>query len=148
MEFPATFNDQAAFDQAIGPRLARETTKQTELQQQLDQAVADKATAEQAATAAVQRAETAEGKVTEFETTAQVETWRTEVATATGVPAAALRGATKEDFEAHAAALKPLITGTSPVITSQGDQPTSPAEPADQQERAAVRTLFGGGETD
>lgn len=50
-----------------------------------------------------------QAKVTEYETRDQIAAWKTEVATATGVPAAALAGATKEEIEAHAETLKPLI---------------------------------------
>lgn len=50
---------------------------------------------------------------------------RDEVATATGVPAAALRGSNKEELEAHAAELKPFIAPTTgPIIPTQGDEPT------------------------
>ena len=86
-----------------------------------------KAESDAAIAAAVTRAEAAEGQVQQFQTEKQVETWKTEVAKATGVPATALRGSTKEDFEAHAAELKPLITGAGPVIPSQGDSPTKQA---------------------
>jgi hypothetical protein len=57
---------------------------------------------------------------------------RDEVATATGVPAAALRGDTKEELEAHAAELKPFIAPTTgPIIPTQGDEPTRHAPQSD-----------------
>lgn len=59
---------------------------------------------------ALDRAEAAESKVAGYETREQIAAWKTEVAEATGVPAAALAGSTKEELEAHAKTLKPLIT--------------------------------------
>lgn len=50
-----------------------------------------------------------ESKVTEYETKEQIAAWKAEVAEATGVPAAALAGSTREEIEAHAETLKPLI---------------------------------------
>src|SRR5690606_1092029 len=50
-----------------------------------------------------------EAKVREYETREQIAAWKAEVSEATGVPAAALAGSTREEIEAHAATLKPLI---------------------------------------
>lgn len=50
-----------------------------------------------------------QAKVAQYETREQVAAWKAEVATATGVPAAALAGNTKEEITAHAETLKPLI---------------------------------------
>lgn len=61
-------------------------------------------------------------KVAEYELRDQIAVWAGEVAEATGVPAAALRGSTKEDLEAHAATLKPLI-GTPATPPTPGDPP-------------------------
>lgn len=130
MEFPVTINSQDEFDGLVKDRINRvksQFSDYDDLKSQLGQFEAFKAQAEQSLAEAVARAEAAEGKVTEFETAKQINDWRTEVAQATGVPANALRGSTKEEFEAHAAELKPLITGTGPVIPSQGDQPTATA---------------------
>lgn len=132
MEFPVTINSQDEFDGFVKDRIARVEAKfadYDDLKTKASQVDTLKAEAEQAVAEAVKRAEQAEGKVTEFETKLQVESWRTEVAKATGVPAAALRGSTKEDFEAHAAELKPLITGSGPVIPTQGNQPETPSGP-------------------
>ena len=64
-----------------------------------------------------------EAKVREYETREQIAAWKAEVAEASGVPAVALAGSTKEEIEAHAATLKPLIeqqpTGLQP-ITGEG----------------------------
>lgn len=63
---------------------------------------------------ATQRAAELEAKVAGYETRDQIAAWKAEVAEATGVPAVALRGGTKEEFEAHAAELKPLIENKTP----------------------------------
>jgi len=60
------------------------------------------------------RADAAEAKVAKFESDAQVAAWRAEVATSTGIPADALRGSTKDELEAHAALLAPLIAPKGP----------------------------------
>lgn len=74
-----------------------------------------------------------EAKVKGYETAQQIAAWKAEVAEASGVPATALAGDTKEAIEAHAAILKPLITappqslapipgeGSNPAIPLNGD---------------------------
>ena len=76
------------------------------------------------------RADAAEAKVTAFEAREQIATWKAEVSTETGVPAAALSGSTLEDLQAHAAILKPLITPTdgrpralAPYVPAEGGAP-------------------------
>jgi len=145
MEFPYTVESQEAFDTLVKDRLSRERQKfadYDELKAKAEQVDTIKADADKALAEAVARAEVAEGKVGEFETKAQLASWRDEVAKATGVPVAALRGSTKEELEAHAAELKPLITGSGPVIPHQGVEPEKPAV---NDERAAVQALFGSG---
>lgn len=66
-----------------------------------------------------ERTATLEAKVAEYETKEQIAAWKAEVAEATGVPAVALAGSTKEEIEAHASLLKPLI----------GQQPTEEPRP-------------------
>lgn len=91
---------------------------------------------------AIERAEAAEAKAAKFETERQLAGWRSEVAAASGVPAEALRGSTKEELQAHADALKPLIAAPrGPVIPKQGDEPDTSAVSA---EREFARGLFGG----
>lgn len=58
---------------------------------------------------AIERAEKAEKALAERDAKSALAAARDEVAAATGVPAAALRGSTKEELEAHAAELAPLI---------------------------------------
>lgn len=50
-----------------------------------------------------------ESQVAGYQTREQIAEWKTEVSTETGVPADVLSGSTKEELEAHAAKLKPLI---------------------------------------
>lgn len=151
MEFPVTINSQDEFDGLVRDRIKRAEAKAAEpfadyadLKAKAEAADEVRQKAEADVAEAMARAEAAEGKVATFETEKQVTSWRDEVAKATGVPAAALRGSTKEEFEAHAETLKPFLTGVSPVIPTQGDQPDRPAV-GDADERAAVRTLFGTG---
>lgn len=76
---------------------------------------------------AAERLAELEGKVKDYETREQIAAWKAEVAEATGVPAAALAGSTKEEIEAHAETLKPLIAQTArgPVVQSQGEHPNA-----------------------
>lgn len=103
---------------------------------------AEKAKAHDAAVEASKTAEqkvadrlaAAEAKVAEYETREQIAAWKAEVSSETGVPAVALAGSTREEIEAHAATLKPLITPAEPVkkaalgpyVPDEGTQPTKP----------------------
>lgn len=148
MDFPVTIDSQDAFDALVKDRISRERAKfadYDDLKRAAQQAADAKTQADQALADALARAETAEGKVRGFETEKQLAAWRDEVAKATSIPASVLRGSTKEELEAHAAELKPLITGAGPVIPTQGDEPASHAT---SDERSFVRSLFGGGDSD
>lgn len=89
----------------------------------------------------------AEAKVKEYETREQIAAWKAEVAEASGVPAVALAGSTKEEIEAHAATLKPLIGQATPttdpppaVVPTVGKTPgTTPNIPIGEQIAAAER---------
>lgn len=141
MEFPYTVESQDAFDELVKDRIKRVEAKfadYDDLKRKASEADAAIAAAQQEAADAVSRAETAEGKVAEFEGKTQVEGWRAEVAKATGVPAEALAGSTKEEFEAHAAILKPLLTVPSaPVIPNQGAEPTGSAAAVEEDRQFA-----------
>lgn len=78
---------------------------------------------------ALARAEQAESRIQAFESEKQIKQWKDEVAEATGVPAAALSGSTREEIEAHASVLKPFIQDANrgPVVPSAGDSPTNTA---------------------
>jgi len=78
---------------------------------------------------ALARAEQAELRIQAFESEKQIKQWKDEVAEATGVPAAALSGSTREEIEAHASVLKPFIQDANrgPVVPSAGDSPSQTA---------------------
>lgn len=106
---PAT---QAELDRIIADRLSRERSKyadyedlQAKAQRLAEIEEANKTEAEKMA----EQLATLQAKVTEYETREQINAWKAEVAEATGVPANALAGNTKEEIEAHAETLKPLI---------------------------------------
>lgn len=156
---PITTQDE--FNERIKERIARERAKfEKQLEEFADYAElkakadgVDEAI-EQAVNAAVSEAdsrhaaelekfadyEDLKGKVTEFETNATISALKREVAAAHNVPEAALVGSSKEELEAHAAVLKPLIN-SGPVVTNPGD---TPADAKPSEERAFVRGLFGG----
>jgi len=58
---------------------------------------------------AIDRAEAAERKAADLEGREQRRTWADEVSAATGVPASVLKGATKDEIQSHADALKALM---------------------------------------
>lgn len=147
MEFPITIDSQEQFDGLVHVRLAREKAKYADYDDLKAAAEAfeeQKTALEQQIADAVSRAEAAEGKVQEFETEKQISSWRDEVAKAAGVPADALRGSTKEEFEAHAEVLKPLVTAATagPIVRTVGDSP----QPQTSAESEFVSSLFGGGD--
>lgn len=80
-------------------------------------------------------------KVQEFETRAERNRIAAEVSNEFDIPAAALRGDTREELEAHAAQLKSLLPTTAPAIPGAAQKPSSPA-PVDPA-RDTVRKLFG-----
>lgn len=79
-------------------------------------------------------------KVQTFEAEKERNALLAEVSTATGVPASALRGNTREELEAHAAILAELVKPSGPVIPGQEK---APYKIADSPEREAARKLFG-----
>lgn len=151
MDFPVTIDDQASFDALVKDRLAREKTKLDEAVSRAEEAEASIAAVAQErdeavarATSAEERATDAEGKVQTFESQKQLNELRTEVAKAAGVPATALRGTTKEELEAHASELKPLITASrGPVIPGQGDVPETKTDTAAAADREFADFLTG-----
>lgn len=90
----------------------------------------------------------AQAKVKEYETKEQIATWKAEVAEATGVPAVALAGSTKEEIEAHAETLKPLIAQQQPieppklgVVPTIGNTPANTPNIPIGEQIAAAETL-------
>lgn len=147
MEFPVTIESQEDFDKLIGPRLTREREKfadYDQIKQDLANAATEKAAIEQERDAAIGERDDALGKVQTFESEKQVSQWRADVAREKGVPADALRGSTKEEFEAHAEILKPLITAPrGPVIPGQGTQPETKVDSAAAADREFANFLTG-----
>lgn len=80
------------------------------------------------------------GKLQTFEQEKERSALVSEVATAKGVPASALRGGTREELEAHADTLAELIKPSAPVIPGQE---RTPANVPDSPERKFVGNLFG-----
>lgn len=130
MEFPVTIESQDQFDGLVKDRISRvkaQFADYDDLKTAATQFEEQKAALEQQLNEQASRADAAEGKVQQFETDKQLNDWRKDVAKATGVPADALRGSTKEDFEAHAETLKPLITAAQagPIVPTVGNSPES-----------------------
>jgi hypothetical protein len=89
------------------------------------------------------RAAAAEKELQGYKAKEQRAAWAKEVSEATGVPAAALRGATKEEMQAHAETLKPLMaTVSAPIVNNDGKAPTNlHGSTADQFEAATKGIL-------
>lgn len=118
-ETPASTFSQEDVDRIVNDRLARERKKYEGFDDL-------KAKAEQFETAASER-DTLAQKVAEFEAKEQRATLAAEISEATGVPAAALRGDTREELEAHAAQLKSLISRQPASVPGATTKPTSSA---------------------
>lgn len=80
-------------------------------------------------------------KVQAFQAEQERATLVSEVATAKGVPASALRGTTREELEAHADVLADLIKPSGPVIPGQE---LTPDKVGDDPLREFTRSLFNG----
>lgn len=123
---------QEELDRIIGDRLARERSKYADYDDLKSRA------------SRVEELEAINGeltgKVQTFEAEKERNALLTEVSTATGVPASALRGNTREELEAHAAALAELIKPSGPVIPGQEKAPT---KIPDSPNAEFARKLFG-----
>jgi hypothetical protein len=129
---PAT---QEELDGIIEARLRREREKYKGFDE-LKTKAAEYDKAQEASKSELQklqeRAEAAEKKAQAYEQQQQIASWTAEVAKASGVPAEALRGQTKEEIEAHAETLKPhFVKGAAPHVPGQGTQPASAEAPND-----------------
>ncbi len=146
MEFPVTIDSQEDFDKLVSKRLEREQAKQTDLGTQIETLTTANTALEAQITELEERATTAEQWKTDRESEDQLVTLAKEVAKAAKLPDGAeraLKGATREELEAHAEALKPLLSTTNSPIPRIGDTPT-PKDTTDTEAREAVRQLFGG----
>lgn len=143
MEFPVTVDSQDAFDRLVQSRLERERAKfadYDDLKSKVEGFGQTEAERQAEIDALTQRTEAAESWKSEREAADTLNTIRAEVATTVGVPADALRGSTKEELQAHAEALKPLLTAPrGPVLPTQG---TTPEAKPESELRAFARGLF------
>ena len=127
----STFS-QEDVNRIVQERLQREREKYSDYDEL-------KAAAERAQELEAEKTTLAE-RVAEFEAKEEQQKLVNSVAEATGIPAAALKGDTKEDLEAHAEVLKSLMKPTGPVIPGQEKRPQKVEE---SEERKAIRQLFG-----
>ncbi|MGP5219493.1 hypothetical protein [Arthrobacter rhombi] len=81
-------------------------------------------------------------KLTAQESKAERDALVERIATAAGVPAGALRGATEDELTAHAETLKEMLP-SAPVIEGQGD---TPANPGSDELLEFTRNLFDNAE--
>nr|DAK95927.1 MAG TPA: Major head protein [Caudoviricetes sp.] len=119
---------QEDLDKVIGARLARERDKYADYD---DLKVAAGKLAE------------AEARLAQIDAQAALDKIRNDVAQEAGVPAGLLRGSTKDELAAHAAALAEALKErpSVPVIPTQGATPSVSA--ADSARRAFAHELFG-----
>ncbi|WNT44901.1 scaffolding protein [Arthrobacter phage AbbyDaisy] len=136
---PAT---QADLDRIIGDRVARERGKYADYDD-----LKAKAAQVDGFQSRITELETTNGELTGKIQTFEQEKERaklvSDVATAKGVPASALRGSTKEELEAHADQLAELLKPSGPVIPNQERIPDSP-DNKPSEETTFVRGLFSG----
>lgn len=139
---------QADLDRIIAERLTRERSKFSDYADLKEKAAQFDAAEDAAKSEAQKQAEAlqaAQEELSEYKRREQVSQWALEVATATGVPADALRGSSKEDLEAHAEQLKSLGIGQNqpriptPVPTIGQEPPTPGNVPIDQQIASAEK---------
>ncbi len=119
---------QEDLDKVIGARLAREREKYADYDD---------------LKAAARKLAEAEARLTQIDAQAALDKIRNDVAKEAGVPADLLRGSTKEELAAHAAALAEVLKAhpSVPVIPTQGATPG--VSDADSARRAFAQKLFG-----
>lgn len=116
---------------------AAEYDKLVDAQKTELQKIQDRAEAAERRAAELEAAE--QKRAADAETARQVADWKTQISKATGIPAGALRGGTKEDLQAHAEELKALIpdpntrrVGGAYVPTEGRNVGTGGSDPAEQ----------------
>lgn len=119
---------QEDLDKVIGARLARERDKYADYDD---------------LKAAASKLADAEARLAQIDAQAALDKIRNDVAQEAGVPADLLRGATKDELAAHAAALAEALKAqpSVPVIPTQGATPS--VSEADSARRAFAQELFG-----
>lgn len=139
---PAT---QADLDRIIGERVARERAKYADYADLKDKATkydevveADKTELQKEREAR----EAAEANAQRLQAAVDIAGWKAEVSKATGVPADVLAGSTKEEIEAHAEVLKPLIAQQAPPadppVPTVGTTPQTPGNVSIHDQVAAA----------
>lgn len=119
---------QEDLDKVIGARLAREREKYADYDD---------------LKAAASKLADAEARLAQIDAQAALDKIRNDVAQEAGVPADLLRGSTKDELTAHAAALAEALKArpSVPVIPTQGATPG--VSDADSARRAFAQELFG-----
>lgn len=119
---------QEDLDKVIGARLARERDKYADYDD---------------LKAAASKLAEAEARLAQIDAQATLDKIRNDVAKEAGVPANLLRGSTKDELTAHAAALAEALKAqpSVPVIPTQGATPG--VSDADSARRAFAQKLFG-----
>lgn len=119
---------QEDLDKVIGARLAREREKYADYDD---------------LKAAAGKLADAEARLAQIDAQAALDKIRNDVAQEAGVPADLLRGSTKDELTAHAAALAEALKArpSVPVIPTQGATPG--VSDADSARRAFAQKLFG-----
>lgn len=119
---------QEDLDKVIGARLARERDKYADYDD---------------LKAAASKLADAEARLAQIDAQAALDKIRNDVAQEAGVPADLLRGSTKDELAAHAAALAEALQArpSVPVIPTQGATPG--VSEADSARRAFAQKLFG-----
>nr|DAR23814.1 MAG TPA: Major head protein [Caudoviricetes sp.] len=119
---------QEDLDKVIGARLARERDKYADYDD---------------LKAAASKLADAEARLAQIDAQAALDKIRNDVAQEAGVPADLLRGSTKDELAAHAAALAEALQArpSVPVIPTQGATPG--VSEADLARRAFAQKLFG-----
>lgn len=142
---PATQED---LNRIIAERVARERTKYADYED-LKGKAAKYAELEESQKSELQkqseRAAAAEKRLAELEQQQQLAGWRADVAKAKGVPAEVLRGSSKEELEAHADELKPLLEAQKRQAARVPNPGSTPNQNTDRQEdRAFAHSLLSG----
>lgn len=138
---------QEEFDRALSKRLERERSKFADYDEIKTKAAEFDKVAEASKTElqkALERAEAAEKRAQAFEAKEQRQQWATEIVKGSDVPAAALRGSTREELAEHFEVLKGLVSKPGGHRTATPPGKPAPAEGEKGRAAAALRALRQG----
>jgi hypothetical protein len=143
---------QEDFDRAVSARIARERSKYEgydEYKKSAEKLAQIEAEGKTEAEKLRDENEKLAKKLEAFEQKEKVAAWAAEVSEATGIPAKALRGTTKEELEAHAETLKELYpqdgkpsAKQAPVVPGIGEQKPGASASTGQQFADAIDGLL------